>query len=343
MRFSQLPGGLSVPSRLLLSVILVGAVISCVSAQPPPQKETVATVNGERLTEADLGIQGQLHRLEQQAYQLRLRAVENAISRKLLEQAARERGLSVEDFVKQEADAKVPDPPPGEIEAFYLALREKFGQPLDQVRQQIASQLKALRTNEAREALGRRLRERANVVISLEAPRVQLELDGAPRRGPASARVTIVEFSDFQCPYCKRVQPTLKQILSKYGDQVSLVFKDLPLSIHSQAQPAAQAARCAMEQGRFWEYHDELFEAAQLGPDLYPKIAEKLGLDSAAFETCRKSGRYGGALQSAAQYAASVGANSTPSFFINGIPLAGAQPLEGFSSLIDAELARPKR
>ncbi len=325
---------------LVLSAFITAAAPSCLCAQAAPQNDTVATVNGERITGADLGIRGQLIKLEQQSYQLRIRAVETVITRKLVEQAARSRGLSVEELLKQEVDAKVPDPTPGEVEAFYLGLRDKFNQPLEQVREQVRAQLKSLKTNDAREAFLRQLHAKADVVISVEGPRVQVEAGAAPRRGVVSAPVTIVEFSDFQCPYCKRAQPALKQILSRYGDKISLVFKDLPLNIHPQAQPAAEAARCASEQGKFWQYHDELFEAAQLEPDLYVKIAGKLGLDLDAFAACRQSGRYGTALKNDIQYAFTVGATSTPSFFINGISLSGAQPVEAFTSIIDAELAR---
>lgn len=329
--------------RFILAVVIAGAGVFQITAQTSPQDETLATVNGERISETDLGINGQLLRLEQQAYQLRLRAVENAINRKLLEQAARQRALSVEEFLKREVDSEVPEPTAGEVEAFYLALKDKFNQPLDQVRQQVTAQLKFRRSNEAREALVRRLREKAKVQISLQPPRIQVDVAGAPRKGPATAPVVIVEFSDFQCPYCRQAQSTLKHILSKYGDQVSLVFRDLPLNIHPQAQPAAEAARCAQEQGKFWAYHDELFQAAQLGPELYPQIAVKLGLDKAAFQSCMESGEFRDAVQRDMQYAFTLGASSTPSFFINGVPLSGAQPLGAFTSVIEAELARARR
>jgi protein-disulfide isomerase len=200
--------------------------------------------------------------------------------------------------------------------------------------------LRSLKINQAEAELVRELRKQASVEILLEPPRLDVEVGDAPRKGPANAPVTIVEFSDFQCPYCKRVQPTLEKILSKYGDQVSLVFKDLPLRTHREAVPAARAARCARDQGKFWEYHDGLFKASQLNKESYQDIAQSLGLDKSVFQACLDSEKYNEQVQADMIQAMTLGAGSTPSFFINGASLRGAQPFEAFAKLIDAELAR---
>lgn len=320
---------------------LLAAPIACGQVEADPDKP-VAIVGGEPLTEADLNIKGQLMRLEQQAYQLRMRAIENAINQRLLQKAAGEQKLSAEEFLKREVDSKVADPTDAEVEAFYLAQKDKLNKPLEEVKDQLAAQLKASKVNAERASLLKGLREKTAVEILLQPPRVSIDVAESPRRGPADAPVTIVEFSDYQCPYCKRVQPTLKEILSRYGDQVSLVFKDLPLNIHPQAEPAAQAARCAGDQGKFWEYHDKLFTAATLEPAAYPKIAESLGLDAEKFKQCVDSGKHKAAVQADYQLAVASGASSTPSFYINGIPVTGAQPLESFAQVIDTELARKK-
>ncbi len=321
---------------------VLAAPLACGQVTADPDRP-VAIVGDERLTEADLNIKGQLLRLEQQAYQLRLRAVENTINLRLLAKAAAEHNLSPQQYLEQQADSKVDEPTDAEVEAFYLAQKDKLNKPLEEVRDQLARQLKATKINAARSALLRELRQKTKVEILLEPPRVAIDVAGSPRRGPDDAPVTIVEFSDYQCPYCKRVQPTLRELLSRYGDQVSLVFKDLPLNIHPQAEPAAQAARCAGEQGKFWEYHDGLFNAAKLEPAAYPKIAQSLGLNVAEFQQCLDSGRHKAAVQADLQLAIASGAGSTPSFFINGIPLTGAQPLESFTRIIDAELERLKK
>lgn len=172
--------------------------------------------------------------------------------------------------------------------------------------------------------------------------RYDVSLDNNPVFGPEDAPITIIEFSDYQCPYCKRwhveVWPKIK---SAYPNKVRLVYRDFPLmSIHSEAVPAAEAANCAGEQGKYWEYHDLLFEGdLPLGRDAYLAYAKRLGLDAEGFEACLESRRYRNEVENDYSYALALGVNSTPTFFINGIALLGAQPFEVFRQIIDLELA----
>jgi protein-disulfide isomerase len=303
----------------------------------------VATVDGEPIFESQLGIQSQLNQLEQQAYQIRLRAVEEAVSRRLLEKAAAAKKLDVEELLRQEVDSRVADPSPAEVEAFYLGQRDRLRQPLESVRDQLARNLKAVRTAEARQKFIESLRAKSAVAILVEPPRLAVEIGSAPRRGPAGAPVTIVEFSDYQCPYCKRAAPTVREVLNRYGDQVSLVFKDLPLSIHPYAAKAAEAARCAGEQGRYWDYHDALFAAPALNEAILEELARSMGLDTPRFQDCLASRRQRAAVEADARQAQELGISGTPAFLVNGILLSGAQPLEAFARIIDSELARAGR
>jgi protein-disulfide isomerase len=159
------------------------------------------------------------------------------------------------------------------------------------------------------------------------------------------APVTIVEFSDFHCPFCKRVLPTLDAITQRYGDRVRLVFRDYPLEqLHPGASKAHVAARCANDQGKFWAFHDLLFDKAPRSSDNDVKAyAQQLGMDVSAFERCLGSGKYEAAIQRDVQEGARLGVTGTPAFFINGRLLSGAQPLEAFTQVIDDELARAKR
>ena len=167
-----------------------------------------------------------------------------------------------------------------------------------------------------------------------------------PALGQKNAPVTIVEFGDYQCPFCQRAfQQTFPQIKKDYVDtgKVRYVFVNFPLSFHPNAEPAAEAAECANEQGKFWEYHDKLFEnQATLGNDLYPKLASDLKLDTAKFKQCLDSGKYKQQVQKDLDYGQTIGVSGTPSFFINGIRIVGAQPYEAFKQAIDAELANKK-
>lgn len=172
--------------------------------------------------------------------------------------------------------------------------------------------------------------------------RYDVSADDDPALGPATAPVTIIEFSDYQCPYCRRWAEQVEgQILKTYGDKVRLVYRDFPLtSIHPEAMPAAEAANCAGEQGKYWEYHDALFKQSQgLGQEAYLAYARELGLNMDQFQQCLKEHRYQNEIKADAQYAAQLGVRSTPTFFINGIPVVGAQPFSVFKQIIDKELA----
>lgn len=171
------------------------------------------------------------------------------------------------------------------------------------------------------------------------ARQYEIALDGAPMRGSKDAKVTIVEFSDFQCPYCGRVEPTLARILKEYGDDVRLAFKHLPLSMHPKAMPAHRAALAAGEQGKFWEMHDKIFaNQADLSEAAYERYAEELGLDIERFKRDMTSKALEQKIEADKREAAALGVSGTPSFFINGYYLSGAQPYESFKAMIDRQL-----
>jgi protein-disulfide isomerase len=249
----------------------------------------------------------------------------------------------LEALLDEEVGSKVEAPSDVEVEAFYEQNQARIRAPLEQVRSQVAQLLLSTRMDEARGKLVAALRANSEVSVFLDPPRMRVNLDHAPLRGPETAAVTIVEFSDFQCPFCRRVQPTLAEVQKKYGDKIRWSFKDLPLvSIHPDAQKAAEAARCAGEQDKFWEYRAAMFEAAKISSELHEATADKLGLDKPAFDACLQSDRYQAAVQADSDEAQSLGISGTPAFVINGIVLSGAQPLEAFVNVIDAELARAK-
>ncbi len=169
--------------------------------------------------------------------------------------------------------------------------------------------------------------------------RMQVGSDDDPWIGPADAPVTIVEFSDFNCPYCRQFeQTTFQELMNKYPNQIRFVYRDFPIT-SQELYYAAQAAECAGDQQAYWPYHDALLSGQyQLGREAYQHIAQTLGLDAETLLTCLDSEKYGGEVQSDAREAASLGVTGTPTFFVNGIPLVGAQPLSQFTRLIDSEL-----
>jgi protein-disulfide isomerase len=159
-------------------------------------------------------------------------------------------------------------------------------------------------------------------------------------RGDFNAQITLVEFSDFECPFCARHYPTLKKILEDYKGKVRLVYKHFPLSFHPNAQKAAEASECAVEQGKFWEYHDKIFEnqASGLSLEKFKQWAKELGLDTSKFNDCLDSGKYAQKVQADYQEGLQKGVNGTPTTFVNGQPLSGALPYESFKQIIDSIL-----
>ncbi len=170
--------------------------------------------------------------------------------------------------------------------------------------------------------------------------KVNVSIEGAPFKGPADAPITIVEFSDFQCPYCKRVLPSVEEVIKAYPGKIKLAFRHNPLPFHQQAKPAAKAAMAAHKQGKFWEMHDKLFEnQTALKDENYKKWAKELKLDMKKFEKDFKDAASDKVIDEDMTFAQSNGAGGTPSFFINGVLLVGAQPTERFKEVIDALLA----
>jgi protein-disulfide isomerase len=161
-----------------------------------------------------------------------------------------------------------------------------------------------------------------------------------PVRGNRKAPVTLVLFSDFQCPFCGRIEPTLEQVEKTYGDKVKVVWKHQPLPMHPQAVPAAEAAEAAREQGKFWEMHDKLFQNQQgLSPEAYSRFAKELGLDLSKFEAARQSGRGRARIQEDQAVAGRIGVGGTPTLFVNGERIVGAVPFEQIKAVIDRQLA----
>ncbi len=213
------------------------------------------------------------------------------------------------------------------------------------MRDQIRGALQRNKLATKREEFLNSLRSQAKVVVILKPPpvlRVAVAVDGAPFKGTAKAPVTIVEFSDFHCPFCRRVLPTLAQLEAKYGDKIKLVFRDFPIeSLHPGATKAHEAARCANEQGKFWAYHDKLFDSPpKSSPEMFRELAKEIGLNANGFETCVNSGKYQAAIKEDIAEGNRVGVTGTPAFFINGRIISGAQPLEAFARIIDDELSR---
>ena len=313
---------------------------------PHAAGDTLAEVDGVAITseEVEKTLASQLSKLEEQIYNLKRQRLEALINEKLLAKEATKRGVSVPALLDAEVTSKVGLVTEQEIEKLYQQNKAQLKGEESNLREQLRGHLQNQKLATKREEFLKSLRSQAKVVVNLKPPpvlRVAVSVEGAPSKGSAKAPVTIVEFSDFHCPFCRRVIPTLAQLESKYGEKIKLVFRDFPIeSLHPGASKAHEAARCANEQGKFWAYHDKLFAGpAKSSPEIFKGFAKDVGLEVTGFETCFDSGKYQAAVKKDIEEGKRVGVTGTPAFFVNGRLLSGAQSFETFARLIDDELA----
>ena len=311
------------------------------------KKDPLAVVAGQPIYDDDLlpFVQAQVFQLRLQEYDVKSKALENLVNQKLLEAEAKRKGIPTDKVLEQEVDTRVPEPTEAELQALYIVQKEQLKRSYDELKPQLQQLLKQAKIQEARKDYYKRLREQAGVSILLQKPKVEVAYDPARLRGNPKAAVVIIEFSDFQCPYCQAVEPTLKKLLAKYEGRVSLAYRDLPLrDIHPQAELAAEAARCAGEQGKFWEYHDLLFENQnKLNRDDLIAQARNLKLDDKQFDSCLSSGKYRAQIDEDRQLGFKAGLSGTPGFFINGNMLTGNLPQDSFEKFIQEELAAKEK
>jgi protein-disulfide isomerase len=328
--------------------------LACSSqAQQQGGQEAAARIGDRTVTVRELDDRWKLEdpaakaQADQTVYDGRRTALDAIIADALIDQAAKAKGVAKEKFVQDEVTKRLKPVNDTDVRNFYVQNSERMqGRTFEQMAGAIQQYLEQQNQNGAKQALIDELRKAGPPIrIVMDAPRspVQISPDD-PSQGKADAPVTVVEYSDFQCPFCLRVMPTLKELRTKYGDRMRLVWKDFPLTqIHPQAFIAAQAGNCAREQGKFWEYHDKLFgNQSSLTADSLKKYAADTGLDAAKFNQCLDSSKYEARVQDALKAGNRLGISSTPTVYVNGRMINGAQPIDVFESVIEEELARGK-
>lgn len=333
---------ITVYGLMFVSVLVALLVIGYQAAVGEP----LATIDQEVITseEIEKSLGAQLSKLEEQIYDLKRQKLEEMISERVLAKEAAKRKISVPELLDAEVTTKVKLVTEQQIDAFYQANKERLKGDEANLRQQIRAYLQNQKLSQRRQEFLQALQSKAKVVVNLKPPpvfRAKVSAEGALFKGPKVAPVTIVKFEDFHCPFCKRAQPTLAELLSRYGKKVKLIHRDFPIdSLHPQARKAHEAARCASDQGKFWDYHDILYDnAPKASLDDLKAYAKQLGLSMAEFESCLTGGKYQAAVQADIDEGQRLGITGTPAFFINGRLLSGAQPLASFASLVDEELA----
>jgi predicted DsbA family dithiol-disulfide isomerase len=339
-------------ARDVLSFVVAVLPAVALAAQPQTGGATggsaVARFADEVITVGQLeqqeDVHSQLMAMRLQEYDVKREALEKMIFDRLVDRAARQAGLSREAYLRAEIDDKAGQPPDEQVEGLIRAYRSRLDPDEAKARQQVISALAEQRRDQQRQELKKRLFRQAHVEILLEPMRFTPVIDGHPVRGGGSdAPITLVEYSDFQCPFCSRVQPVLNEVVARYKGKVRHVFKQLPLpaSMHPDAQRAAEASLCAADQGRFWEMHDWMFSnQRKLDRDSLVAQATTLGMDGAAFKKCLDNGAHAADVERDADEAKSFGIIGAPGFLIQGRFVNGAQPLDTFTEIVDEELER---
>jgi protein-disulfide isomerase len=334
-----------------MSLALLTAVgLGCATLGLGKGAEPVAARVGDEVitvAELDAKIKGDLWKRQTgdgnplRVHEVRTAALKSFVAERALEAQAKKRGLTVEAMLDAEFKA-LPPVDDAAIKAFYDQNADKVqGRPLESISPQIRSHLEGEAKHKVVEAILAKTETKIELVRP-PVPRVQVSAGGAAR-GPADARVTIVEFSDFQCPYCQRAKPVLDEIEKRYPKDVRIVYRHLPLdSLHPRARPSAEAAACAADGNKFWEYHDRLFanNRALADADLR-KYAAEVGLDAKSFEECVSSRRHQAAVEADVQEAKKLGITGTPAFVLNGILMSGLKSPDDFDALIKEELGKP--
>jgi protein-disulfide isomerase len=303
----------------------------------------VAEINGTPITEKELNaaIGDRLSRIKSQVFDIQRQGINTIINDRLLEAAAKKDGVNVQEYLKKNVNDKVGEVTDQEVKDFYEKNKPRFkDQTLDQVKENVKRQLVAQKAMVFRNNLMDRLKEDAKIQVFITRPTISVSVDDDASKGKKDAKVTIIEFTDFQCPFCARARPTVNQIVETYGDKVQYVLRDFPLNFHPLAQKAAEAAECAGEQDKYWEYSDLLWanQKALSVADL-KKYAQEAKLDTGKFDQCLDSGKMAEEVNKDMADGSKAGVTGTPSFFINGQMLTGARPFEQFKEVIDLELA----
>lgn len=324
------------------TILLIVAAATTALAQD--EQVVMATVDNTVITqkEVDESVGSRILPVQQQLYALRKVALENLVLKYLLESEAKRRNIPVEELRKKLMEGPV-NVSPTEVEAAYQQNASFFAMMSpDEARERLRLDLETqARMKNYRVGL-EKLRSTSSIVIKLSPPITTRSTEdlGSPVVGSSSPLVTIVEFSDFQCPFCAAVQPALKQVLQEYAGAVKLVFKHLPLEIHRNAMSAARAAYCAGRQDRFWQYHDALFASKKLSVESFDLLAQNLGLNLQAFQSCLNSVDSLNAITSDVETARRLRIESTPSFLINDRVVSGAISYSEFEKIITLELQR---
>ena len=330
---------LLIPALSIVASALLAQGIASGADPSSPKTTVLAEMNGAKLTAADLERTrpSALFQARVTYYEAERRALDDYIDEFLLEQQAKKETLTVPQLLERHVNSTIgKDPSEETLRVYYEGVETT--EPYEAVRDKIVDALRQRRIAKAKTAYMQSLRSQADVNIRLEPPRAQISMKDIPVRGPSSARVTLLKYADYECPYCQQIQPAVDKLEAEYKGKLLFAYKDFPLSMHANAQKAAEATHCAAVQGKYWEYHDTLGKTKQLDPAALRNHARELKLDTNAFDQCLDRGEKADAVKAQASEAQTMGLQGTPTFFVNGRYVSGTPSYDRLRAVIEEEL-----
>lgn len=307
--------------------------------------EIIARIDGQSVTDEDVKkIAGpKLQQAQMELYDVRKEAVDQMVEDRILDAEAKKKGVTKEELLKKNVTDKI-KVEDKEVEAFYNDKKSQMqGKSLDEMKANIKGYLHRDKYQKLYGNLIDSLRKGVKVEMLIKAPKVEVAEGDSPAIGPKDAPVKIIEFTDYQCPFCGRARATVNQVLSEYKGKVRYALRDFPLSFHKDSVKAHESAHCADDQGKYWEMNKKLFEnQREIKVEDLKKYAEGIKLNTKKFNECLDSGKYAEKVQKDQQYGEEIGVSGTPAFFINGRMISGARPFESFKSIIEDELRNNK-
>ena len=337
------------PLAWLALVTVTAAGAGSAAAQPARTAavepgDVVAYIGDRAISARDVEgrLKARLFKARQETYDLQVEGIREVAFAHMQEQEAAKLGVSREAFFKREVTEKVAEPKDEEVQQIFTTYRQRLPGTDDEARAEVRRVLRERNAGQRAEAFKTELLSRAKLRITLDPPRLDVPVEANdPVVGAAGASVTLIEFSDFQCPYCQRAHVILKQLRGEYGDRLKMAFKQLPLGIHAQARFAAEVSLCANDQGKYWEAREWLFAHREgVTPDTAKQWGTGAGLDAASFARCLDGHLRAADIDADMALAETLATGSTPAFFVNGRLIEGARPIEHFRQVIDDELAR---
>lgn len=337
--------------QVLTLVLAFLALLACATAfsQLVEAANTMplATLNNQPITEDEVMTKAnkRMMKLLSEMYDVKKQVIDEIIDDRLLDAEAKKQGVTSDALIKK-ATNSAPAPTDAEAKTIYEMQKARVfkDKTFDEVKEDIKDQLTNQKQRMAVNGYLDGLRKTATFKVNLERPSVAVSTDDDPSQGDVKAPITMIEFSEFQCPFCNRARPTVKKVLETYAGKIHYVFRDFPLSFHKEARGAATAANCANEQGKYWEFNTKLFENQdKLGAEFFKQVAKDFSLDAAKFDKClADTAKANAEIDKDQNDGMEVGVTGTPAYFINGKFLSGAQPFAAFKEIIDEELAKAK-